>query len=134
MAGAHRSGNGMGMGLGEVEGPSHSGQLGCTITGGSQRYALKLNHYCVIQAPHTPSLGLGVPVEVRSSMLCKEVTLLEISPFLCSASGRGGDLSSRGWPEVGDRAKFRPLSQTSGTENAGELGLGDCGLCPQPTL
>lgn len=142
MAGTHRSGNGMGMGLGEAKGPSHSGcvplapqlvllvllllyppafshaisghgcvltkggagrsgQLGCTITGGSQRYALKLNHCCVIHAPHSPSLGLGVSVEVKSSMLCKEVTLLEISPFLYSASGRGGDLSSRGYQKWG---------------------------------
>lgn len=70
----------MGMGVGKRPGERvESRQLGCIISGGSQRYALMLTHCCVTLGTTLPSLGLDVPVEVKSASMCE--ALLAVSPL-----------------------------------------------------
>lgn len=70
----------MGMGVGKRPGERvESRQLGCIISGGSQRYALMLTHCCVTLGTTLPSLGLDVPVEVKSASMCE--ALLALSPL-----------------------------------------------------
>lgn len=58
-----------------------SGQLGCIISGGSHRYAVIFTHCCVTLDTTLPSLGLDVPVEVKSASLYE--ALLAVSPLFC---------------------------------------------------